>query len=517
MSETVNKSLKTAVSGTTLVFFGMVSSILLWFFTKILIVRYTTKEEFGLYSLSVAIVGIFSILSTLGLQEGIARYISIFIGEDRHDEAKAMARSSLLVGFLSSLFFFGVLFLSSGILSNYIFYKKELLAPIKVLSFFIPLSVMAVIMSGIMRGHNMFIPKIYADVGQPLFFLVLLGLFFLLGLPFISIIYAYVLSMAAVFVIVGYCLLKEVNIMTVSASVWEENKELLRFSIPVLAVSVLIVILGWTDTLMLGRYTSTADVGIYNVSISLAKLLVFPLNAISFVLMPLAGEMFAKKQNAELGRTYQILTKWIFSATFPIFFILFFFPEMTITFLFGARFIDATTSLRILAVCFLFHSFMGANGTLLLVMGLSGTLMNISIFGFVLNIGLNYIMIKLLGYGIIGASWATLISYTALNILISFMLYRKSSIHPFTIKYIKPIIASSLIGIVIYALAKNLFLYSWMLPLYFLLFIFGYLLSLLLTRSIENEDILMLMFLFNKLGLGSDALITYLNKFNKAA
>ena len=105
-----------------------------------------------------------------------------------------------------------------------------------------------------------------------------------------------------------------------------KNVELLRFSLPLLIVSLLSVVLGWTDTLMLGRYTKAASVGIYNVSISLAKLLTFPLSAISFVFMPIAGEMYARKQSAELGRTYQVLTKWIFSVTFPIFLYFIFFP-----------------------------------------------------------------------------------------------------------------------------------------------------------------------------------------------
>jgi O-antigen/teichoic acid export membrane protein len=501
MSETVHFSLKSAVKGTSFVFFGMVSSVLFWFFSKILIIRYTSKEEFGLYSLAVAIVGIFSIIATLGLQEGIARYVSIFIGEGKQDKATAMTSASLVAGLLSGLCFFGVLFFSSGILSDYIFYKTDLRLPLQVLSFFIPLSVMAVIMSGILRGHNMFIPKIYADVGQPFFFLVFLGIFFLLRLPFISIIYAYVLSMAAVFVFIGYYLIKKVKLLEVPFRVWEGQKELLRFSLPVLVVSVLGVVLGWTDTLMLGRYASAADVGIYNVGISLAKLLSFPLNAIAFVLMPLAGEMFARKQNAELGRTYQILTKWIFSATFPMFFVLFFFPEMTITFLFGERFVDAAVSLRILAFCFLFHSFMGANGILLLVMGLSKTLMNVSIFGIALNVGLNYLLIKRLGYGVIGAAVSTLISYIALNVLISSVLYKRSGIHPLTVKYIKPIIGASIIGVILYALAKNLALYLWMLPLYFLLFIFGYALSIILTRSIDEEDAFLFKLVMDKLGV----------------
>ena len=501
MSETVHFSLKTTIKGTSLIFLGMVSGILLWFCSKIFIIRHTTKEELGLYSLSVAIAGILSIIATLGLQEGVARYISILIGEGKKDEAKAIGGDALVIALLSGLCFCSLLFASSSILSRYIFYKTNLQAPLQVIALFIPFSVTAVVMGGILRGHNSFTPKVYADVGQPFFFLAFLSVFFLLKFSFTGIMYAYVLSMIIAFFMIGYYTLHKVQLQPFSLTIRAWNKELVKFSLPVLAISVLAIILGWTDTLMLGRYAKAEDVGIYDVSISLAKLLTFPLNAISFVLMPIAGEMYARKQNAELGRTYQVLTKWIFAITFPVFFILFLFPEMTITFLFGERFLDASMPLRILAICFLLNTFMGANGLLLLVMGLSRILMYVSLYGMVINIGLNYILIKHLGYGVIGASVSTLISYIAINVLIAWILYKRSGIHPLTAKYIKPIIGASIIGLMIYVLAKNMVLYLWMLPLYFLLFLFGYALSIMLTRSIDEEDAFLFTMVMDKLGV----------------
>ena len=73
--------MKSAAKGTMVVFFGMVSSIRLWFSTKLIIVRYTTKEEPGLYSLTGAITGIFVLLTNLDLQKGVSRYISVYLGE----------------------------------------------------------------------------------------------------------------------------------------------------------------------------------------------------------------------------------------------------------------------------------------------------------------------------------------------------------------------------------------------------------------------------------------------------
>jgi O-antigen/teichoic acid export membrane protein len=251
----------------------------------------------------------------------------------------------------------------------------------------------------------------------------------------------------------------------------------------------------WADTLMLGRYGSAAEVGVYSVSVTLAAFLTLPLVALDVVYMPIAGELYAKNRSSDLAKTYQVLTKWIFSVTLPVFFILFFFPEITITFLFGERFTDSALPLRILSVGFLFNAFLGTNSMLLLVMGRSQAVMKVAACGTMLNIVLNYILIKKIGLGMEGAAFASMGSFLAIGLGYSFVLYRSSGIHPFATGYLKPVVGSALIGVVIYGAAKSLPLLSWMLPVYFLLFIFGYVVSLILTRSLDAEDV----FLFGEI------------------
>jgi O-antigen/teichoic acid export membrane protein len=509
----MNPSLKTAVKGTAQIFMGMVVSILLWFVAKILIIRNISKDEFGIYSLVVAIGGIFSLLATLGLHEGIARYVSIFLGEGKKERAKAFYRDVLNLGIISSFSICAVLFIFSGIVSRYIFYKPELEIPLRIISFFIPFFVMSSVMVGILRGFNIIQAKIYADVGQPFFFLIILSLFFVFHFPFMSIIYAYSSSMAIVLILISVYGMKKIGLSPFFFRDEGNSRELLKFSLPLLTVSALAIVLNSTDTIMLGRYTSSEDVGIYNVSISLARLLMFPLNALGFVFMPLSGEMYSRGQIADLKRTYQVLTKWIFSATLPIFFILFFFPEMSLTFLFGERFINSVPSLRILSAGFLFHTFTGVNGLLMMVIGMSGELMNIYIIGTVMNVIFNYILIKQSGMGITGAAYATVISYLMINTIISMRLYRKNKIHPFTPQYIKPVIGSAIIGIIIYVIAKSLPLYLWMMPIYLIIFLGGYGISLFVTRSLDTEDFSLLKAVFEKMGI-STGWIQRLSKAN---
>lgn len=515
MSEIVQTSLKTSVKGLTLVFFGMVSSVLLWFASKLIIVRNTTKEELGIYSLVIAIASICSLSASLGLQEGISRHVSVLRGEGKEDSAVKASGDTAVVGMLSGLLFFVVLFSLSHIIAGKLFFKPALETPLKVLSLVVPFSVVSSIMSGALRGHNIVKPRVFADVGQPLFFVIFLGISILLGLSFIGIIYAYVLSTAIIFAGTAWFFARKIRLDLTFHLDWRGIADLLRFSIPLLATSVLVIVLTWTDTLMLGRYTSADQVGIYNVSSSLARLLTFPATALGFVFMPLAGEMYAKGQTGDLKRTYQVLTKWIFSATLPIFFVLFFFPEMTISFLFGTRFVDASVPLRILSFGFLFNSLMGVNGMLLTVLGRSREIMNVSAIGTVLNVILNYFLIKRAGFGIVGAAVATLVSYVTLNVILSIILYRKSTIHPVTKEYAYPVMGSLLVGLIIYIIAKNLPLHFWMLPFYLIAFVSGYGAVLFITRSVEREDLYIFQTILEKVGVRPESAKRFMKRFSR--
>jgi O-antigen/teichoic acid export membrane protein len=505
MSAGVNSSLRTTVKGATLIFAGMVISQVLWLITKLLIVGNLSKEDLGIYTLVVAIVSIIAPLASLGLWEGSTRFISIFSGQGRKEDADSVHRSSLLIGAISGTATCISLFLLSGIISSYVFYKPELSLPLMAVSLFIPSYVMTVILASVLRGYGIISPKVFfIDIGQPLFFLIPLGFIFIAGMPFISIIYAYAVSMVIVYALTAWYGYRKTGIGPFVFLGAGHIGELLKFSIPILAIDIMFLIFRWVDTLMLGRYVSAGVVGVYSVSVTLAAFLSLPLLALDIVYMPIAGELYASNRSPELARTYQVLTKWIFSVTLPIFFILFFFPEMTIIFLFGERFVDAALPLRILSIGYLFTAFMGTNSMLLLVMGLSRSVMKISAAGTFLNILLNYILIKHIGFGMQGAAISSMVSFIAIGSGCAVVLYRRSGMHPIVSVYLRPVLGSAVIGVIIYAVAKNLPLYSWMLPVYFLLYVCGYVASLIFTKSLEAEDVFLLGEILKKAGVAPE-------------
>jgi O-antigen/teichoic acid export membrane protein len=152
---------------------------------------------------------------------------------------------------------------------------------------------------------------------------------------------------------------------------------------------------------------------------------------------------------------------------------------------------------------------------LLLAMGHSGTVMKVFTVGTVLNICLNYLLIKHSDLGMLGAAVSSMASVSTISIGGSFVLYRLSGMHPFAAGYLKPVIGSAIIGVVIYAAAKSFPLYFWMLPVYFLLYIAGYVGLLFLTKSLDAEDAFLLENILEKAGVRPETARKITRRINK--
>jgi O-antigen/teichoic acid export membrane protein len=327
------------------------------------------------------------------------------------------------------------------------------------------------------------------DLGIPLFFLAFLGIILLFDHSFVGIIYAHLFSLILGFMIIWYYGYRKRKLNPFRFHKARLRAELLRFSFPLLIGLFMSLIIKWAGTLMLGRYVGPEAVGIYEVGNSLSLLLMLPLAGLEFVFLPIAGTLHGRGQSEELCRTYQMLTKWIFSATAAAFVILFLFPEQIIKLLFGGRYIDAAPIVRILASGFLFHSFWGPNGIIMVVIGMSQEISYASIFGAIVNIVLNYVMINLYSLGIIGAAIATIGTYISLNILASVVIYKKTGIQPLTVKYFKAILCATLMGFTIYLISGTFPQHPWLVFFYFFIYTIGYAILLIVTKSIDLEDI----------------------------
>jgi len=511
----INESLQKVAKGAGLVFIGTVIGMILGFVERVIIARYYTQTQYGVFSLALVLLNIFAVIATLGLQDGAARQIAYYRGKGDDKKVRGIIISSIEIALVASIILSFILFFGSNFISTKIFHESLLSPVIKIFSITIPFFVLINIFVAIARGFNDVKPKVYfQNILRNVLFISLLIAILWLSLSFLEVIYSFSFSiiiscfLLAIYVIKKFAFpIKKDRTSHISI-----KKELLLFSLPLLIFSILNMIMTWTDTLMLGYFRSTGIVGLYNAALPLARFIPITLTSMVFVYTPIASQLYSRDKVYLLKKNYAALTKWTFAITLPLFLIFLLFPATTLNFLFESQYAKAGVALQILALGFFIHTFLGPNGATLTAIGKTKLLMWAALISAISNILLNVALIP--SMGIAGAAVASALSLALANILLSVKLYQISKIHPFTRNYLKPIIVSVIVAFIIYFIAHNfLTITFWMLPILFVLFLIIYCLALLFTKSFDKEDIEMLSAIENKTGINLSLIRRAIKRF----
>lgn len=516
MNQVVNESLQKMVKGTTIVFFGTIVGLLLAFFGRIIVIRYITTTEYGLLSIGLVILNIASLMSMVGLSEGATRQIAYFKGRNENRKIWSVIISSFQVVMIASLVCFLSVYLFSDLISSILFHKNDLSPILRILSVAIPFTVLLNFITSIFRGFGIVSVKVYFNdfLRNILNLIFFTGIVFF-GLSFTGIVYAYlvtpVITAIAMFV---HGIKKMSSIIDKETGITPMKKDLLSFSLPLFGQGILGIIIASTDTLMLGYFKTPDVVGLYNAALPIANLITIFLTSLAFIYIPILSQLYSKNKLNEIKRTYAVMTKWVFSATLPVFMIMFLFPDSVLNVLFGERYVQADVVLQLLAIGFFSHTFLGPNGMTLLVLGRTRIILISVLIQTILNVVLNLLLIPAMG--LVGAAIASAISLVLINVLISTELYLLSTIHPFKRNYLKPVMISMILIFVIHAIVKSVFpvLTIWMLVLFFGLFIAIYCICILFTGSLDEEDIMIMLMIEKRTGIDLSHIKKAMSKFS---
>ncbi len=483
--------------------------MLFGFLSRVMIARYFSTSEYGVFNLTLTILSIALVIATLGFQNSLPREVA-FYREKEPSKLGPLISTALVIVALNSLVLTVLLAAFSKEISL-IFHDECLLHALNVVAFALPFSALTGVTISISRGFGRVREKVYfQNVVYPILWLILVLSLAFLSLPFTSIFWVYVLAQSVTF----FALFLEVfrvRIFEIGLYLdWKIGKELVKFSIPLMLTGIAGFVMTWTDTLMLGYYKSSDVVGLYNAAAPLARLLPVFLNSSAFLYPPIVSQLYVQRKMSEMQRTYQILTKWIFLLTLPIFAVMFLFPEATISFFFGSKYVSASLALQILSLGFMFHTFLGLNGLSLLVIGESKFIMISGLVSAVFNVILNAFLIPI--YGMDGAAIATAVSYFIGNVLSSLRLYKETRVHPFSWNYVKPLaISFVLLGLVkgLHPRVPNI----WYAIPVLVVFLAVYFFLVLLSRSVDKEDVELFLAIEKKLGVDLKIIKKILRRF----
>jgi O-antigen/teichoic acid export membrane protein len=400
-------------------FFAMLVGVVYY----IVLARMYGKSAIGAFALSMTIAHMFQLVGTLGCQRSATRFVAAVPKDQPTARRRVFSRMVVLV--LPALAIAGVLlYLASSWLSQGVFRKEELAFTLPVLAFALPLLGLHAVTHGALLGikrvaeasaFSSLIPATVATVA-----LVCGALLWMPAKIFMVPIYAHLLGLS-VAVVIGLAIWCRWVPSGGEVRDVPSYGELLRVSSPMMITAGMHLLLNWTDTLMLGYFRETAEIGEYRIAFRIAVLNGFALTAVNSISRPKFAETHAAEDIARLRRIARDATRIVMLVSLPVFLVTVIAPEFVLGF-FGPEFKAVAPVLVILCIGKFFSACCGPVGSFLNMTGQQVPMGRIMVVSAVMNAVLNFLLIP--RFGLIGAAVATTISVVAWNVAATLRVYR---------------------------------------------------------------------------------------------
>jgi O-antigen/teichoic acid export membrane protein len=434
----VNESVNRIVGGSGVILAGTFLGMLLDILIKKVMTSHLSPADFGTYSLALTVISITGAVATLGLNEGVPRYIAFFRGRQEEQKVHELIISAILMGLITGLLAIMVSpSLFESLAGKGFDAQGHILSVVKILVFAIPFTILLNLTVAIYRGFDRTNVNMYFyNIIRPLSLLGFASAAVFFGASLKGVVFADLISMVFTFGIMSVYFIKKPPVKPeLKLKFSEPTRQLIRYSFPLLITATLLNLMSWIDTIMLGYFRPAEVVGVYNAVYPIVGFLSLVIASMGYVYVPVASKLWGLNKTQPVGSIYALMTKWCFLLTFPIFALIFVYPEFLITKLYGAEYLGGTTALRILAMGFIANSYFGFNYHTLLASGDSDFLMKCSVASAGINAIVNFMLIP--EYGMIGAAIGTAVSYASIEVSMTLRAWKKQKMHPFTSMYRK--------------------------------------------------------------------------------
>lgn len=399
--------------------------------TSIVLARVMGTTDFGYFSYAVALIGLLSVPTSLGLPNLLIRFLASYRARGEWGLMRglllrtnqAVLAVSLVVG-VAALAVIWPLRGSLPALHPTVFLISLLL---------LPLTTLNALRGASLRGlHHTVLGQLPEDLIRPALMIAMVLVVWRLrtasGLDATTAITLQVASTGAAFAVGAWLLLERIPAEVRAAHPAVELRSWMRSAVPLLALGGMQVINQRTDIMMLGIFTTPAQVGIYQVASRGADLVAFGLLAVDRVIAPEFSRLYTRRDLARLQRIVTTSTRVVLLVTLPATLVMAFFGRPILGGFFGAGFAAGAPALAILSAGQLANAGLGSAGSLLNMTGHEADTARSIVVSALVNVVLNLLMIP--RWGIVGAATATGISVVVWNLLLGFWVYRRLNIVP---------------------------------------------------------------------------------------
>ncbi|MGA8542384.1 MAG: oligosaccharide flippase family protein [Thermoplasmata archaeon] len=482
--------LSSVTRGTLFLLIGTLCFVGLTFLARVIIIRNISTGEWSAFSFALALVAVVVAVGSVGLPTAVARSLP-YASTDA--ERRTIVRGALVVGGAAAVVSGLVLWLLGPWITSTLHFA-DLGPALTVFPIAAGTSVAVSLIAAIFQGYEDVTPNaLFIQVITPLLFVGFLAAAYVLpptGIDYESALLAYVLAnVAALLLTIGYALRRLPHLLSPGEGSPGALGHLMRFSAPLLLVTLMATLIGSGDTLVLGVYHPT-EVGTYSVSLTLARLLQVGVGAAAYIFLPVAARLLRRQDTAAIGVTYVTVTKWLILFSLPLFLLFVFLPSRSLDFVYGTAYAGIIVlPLEITVVGAFLTTALGPAANAQVAFGQTRLLAYNSVVAAAVDLGLAFALVPSEGFIGAATAWAAAnVVYTALS-LIEFGLI--TGLHPFRPHFLVPLVVTA-VPVAAFLAFVPVHYPLWSLPVLGIGIAGLFVLVVLLTRSIDEGDRLLL-------------------------
>jgi O-antigen/teichoic acid export membrane protein len=422
------------IRGSSLLLLGRLLSVVANFGAQVIVVRYLSKADYGVFAYALAIAGAGQSIAVLGLDRAVARFLPMY--DEREEHTRLLGALLMVTATIAAMGVAFLLFVAAlrGLVAGGIAGSSDTVAVLLILLLLAPVQALDELLMGVFavfsRARAIFLRKYVLAPGLRL---AAVGGVVLAGGDTRALAVATVAAAAFGVAVYGWMLVRTLRRGPLRRVRWSRlefpAREIFGFALPLLAVDALFVLQNTANVVMLAHFGSATDVADYRAVQPAAHLNLLVMTSFTLLFTPLASRLFVRGDREGVNELYWRTAVWIAVCSFPVFAATFALASPMTAGVFGERYHGSAAILALLSLGYYCNAALGFNGLTLRVYGLVRYVVVISVVAAAVNVSLNLVLIP--WRGAVGAGIATAATMIAHNVLKQVGLRRGTGISVF--------------------------------------------------------------------------------------
>lgn len=484
------EGLSTVTRGTLILLIGTLGFVIENFLSRVILARAMSPHQWGEFSLGLVLAGLLATAGALGLPQALARNLPLATNDA---ERRGMVRTAFVIITPAAAVVTGLMFATAWPLTTY-FHSPVLAQTVTFFALAVAFSIFSSLIAAVFQGYEDVRPNAFFNqILGPTMFIVFLAIgegIIPTALPYAYALGSYVVSTGVTLAVLGVFAARRLpRLLPRGPRDPTVGARLFRFAIPLFVVGVGTFLSTSGDTLVLGLASTSTVVGLYTPPLSLARLLLVGIGALAYIFLPVTSRFVRRGDLDAVRITYATATKWVLVTSLPLFLLFFFLPNLSLGFVYGAQYLTSPLPLQVLVLGAFGSTLVGPSVMAQVGFGQTRLLVYNTLVMAAADLVLSVALIP--PYGALGAAIAWAVASLLGPLLSAVELAVFNDVHTFHLHYLVPLGVTA-VPLALFFTFVPLTIHLWELPVILVLIIGLYIAVVLLTRSVDDGDRLLL-------------------------